>query len=140
MLTKWPQQSITAEMERRLGPGNEKLKEFIIPQWSPGCRRMSPGDGYLEALVAPNVEPVLGEIEKLVPEGLVSKDGTLHKLDILVCATGYNPAFRPSFKLINSAGKTLHEDWGDNINLYLGISAPRFPNYYTIVVSLRMSP
>jgi hypothetical protein len=116
-----------------MGPGHEKLKEFIIPKWSPGCRRISPGDGYLEALVQPNVEPVFDNIVKCVPEGIVTEDGKVHKLDVLVCATGFQVAFRPAFKLTNSNGVTLDEDWGSSPNLYLGLSAPRFPNYYTIV-------
>lgn len=124
---------ITDEMNRRMGPGNEKLKEFIIPKWSPGCRRISPGDGYLEALVQPNVEPVFDNIVKCVPEGIVTADGRTHKLDVLVCATGFQVAFRPAFKLINAEGVTLDEDWGSSPNLYLGLSAPRFPNFYTIV-------
>ncbi|CAI6088645.1 unnamed protein product [Clonostachys chloroleuca] len=130
-------QVITDEMNRRMGPGHDKLKEFIIPKWSPGCRRISPGDGYLEALVQPNVEPVYGGIEKIVKEGVVGEDGTLHKIDILVCATGFNVAFRPRFRLINGAGKTLDQDWDalstGGVNLYLGTSAPRFPNYHVIV-------
>ncbi|EPE06691.1 4-hydroxyacetophenone monooxygenase [Ophiostoma piceae UAMH 11346] len=124
---------ITEEMLRRIGPGNEKLKEFIIPTWAPGCRRISPGDGYLEALVKPNVEPVFGPLKSVNKAGIVTADGTQHDLDIIVCATGFKVAFRPAFKLINASGQTLDEDWGDSINLYLGVSAPRFPNYYTIV-------
>ncbi|KAH8714138.1 hypothetical protein BGZ61DRAFT_505107 [Ilyonectria robusta] len=124
---------ITEEMHRRIGPGNEELKKFIIPTWAPGCRRISPGDGYLEALAKPNVEPVFGGIKKIVPEGVVTEDGKTHKLDILVCATGFKVAFRPAFKLINGNGKSLDEDWGDSVNLYMGVSAPRFPNYFTIV-------
>ncbi|PNH35404.1 hypothetical protein VD0002_g208 [Verticillium dahliae] len=126
-------QVIKDEMERRIGPGNEELKKFIIPDWAPGCRRISPGDGYLEALVQPNVKPVFGGIKQIVPEGIITADGETHKIDILVCATGFNVAFRPAFKLVNGAGKTLNEDWGDSVNLYMGVSAPRFPNYYTIV-------
>ena len=124
---------ITKEMFRRMGPGHEKLKEFIIPKWSPGCRRISPGDGYLEALVQPNVEPVFGPIKKVTPEGIVTEDGELHKMDILVCATGFKVAFRPAFKVINGEGKSIEEDWDHGPNLYFGVSAPRFPNYYTIV-------
>lgn len=125
---------ITEEMERRIGPGHEELKKFIIPTWAPGCRRISPGDGYLEALAMPNVKPVLGGIEKIVPEGVVGADGEVHEMDVLVCATGFNVAFRPAFKLVNGEGRTLDEDWGEGVNLYMGVSAPRFPNYYTIVV------
>jgi cation diffusion facilitator CzcD-associated flavoprotein CzcO len=125
--------SITKEMNRRMGPGHEKLKEFIIPKWSPGCRRISPGDGYLEALVQDNVSPVFAGIKRVVPEGIETVDGQVHKMDILVCATGFQVAFQPAFKVINGEGKSIKEDWSNGPNLYLGVSAPRFPNYYTIV-------
>lgn len=126
---------ITEEMHRRIGPGHEELKKFIIPTWAPGCRRISPGDGYLEALTQPNVEPVYGGIDKITADGVVTPDGKEHKVDIIVCATGFNVAFKPAFNLINAEGKSLKEDWGEGVNLYMGVSAPRFPNYYTIVVS-----
>ncbi|KAF2492447.1 FAD/NAD(P)-binding domain-containing protein [Lophium mytilinum] len=124
---------ITAEMNRRMGPGHEELKSFIIPKWSPGCRRISPGDGYLEALVQENVTPVFEGIEKVVPEGLQTRDGKVHKVDIIVCATGFQVAFQPAFTVINGAGKSIKQDWTDGPNLYFGVSAPRFPNFYTIV-------
>ena len=129
---------ITNEMNRRIGPGNEKLKKFIIPKWSPGCRRISPGDGYLEALVKENVQPVFSNIVKIVPEGIVTEDDAVHKLDVLVCATGFQVAFRPAFTVINGDGVKLDDDWGKGPNLYLGVSAPRFPNFYTIVVSVNL--
>lgn len=124
---------ITDEMHRRMGPGNQELKDFIIPTWAPGCRRISPGDGYLEALVKPNVEPVLVGIDKIVSNGIRTKDGKIHEMDVLVCATGFQVAFKPGFKVINAQGQSIHDDWGENVNLYMGLSAPRFPNYYTIV-------
>nr|OQO30837.1 hypothetical protein B0A51_01337 [Rachicladosporium sp. CCFEE 5018] len=124
---------ITEEMNRRMGPGHQELKDFIIPTWSPGCRRISPGDGYLESLVQDNVQPIMQGIKKIVPEGVITADGELHKIDVLVCATGFQVAFRPAFRVINGAGKLLTDDWKDGPNLYLGVSAPRFPNFYTIV-------
>ena len=124
---------ITKEMNKRMGPGHDELKSFIIPKWAPGCRRISPGDGYLEALVQPNVKTVFSGIKQITPEGIVTADGDLHKMDILVCATGFAVAFKPAFKVINGAGKSIDEDWADGPNLYFGVSAPRFPNYYTIV-------
>jgi cation diffusion facilitator CzcD-associated flavoprotein CzcO len=126
---------ITDEMHRRLGPGHEDLKKFIVPKWSPGCRRISPGDGYLEALVKENVEPVFGGITKITENGIVTEDGKEHKLDIIVCATGFQVAFKPAFRVVNGEGKTVDEDWAEvgGINLYFGTAAPRFPNFFTIV-------
>lgn len=124
---------ITEEMNRRMGPGHDDLKKFIIPTFSPGCRRISPGDGFLEALVKPNVRPVFSGIKKITENGILTDDGEEHKFDIIVCATGFQVAFKPAFKVINGEGKSIDEDWSDGPNLYFGVSAPRFPNYYTIV-------
>ncbi|KIW09237.1 uncharacterized protein PV09_00163 [Verruconis gallopava] len=124
---------ITDEMNRRMGPGHEELKKFIIPTFSPGCRRISPGDGFLEALVKPNVRPVFSGIKKVTENGILTEDGEEHKFDIIVCATGFQVAFKPAFKVINGEGKSIDEDWTNGPNLYFGVSAPRFPNYYTIV-------
>lgn len=147
-LSKIFREVITNEMNRRMGPGHEELKSFIIPKWSPGCRRISPGDGYLESLVQPNVECVFGGIDHVTKDGIVTKDGKEHKMDVLVCATGFKVGFKPAFKVINGQGKSIDEDWGEGINLYFGVSAPRyvfygwllihtncprFPNYFTIV-------
>jgi cation diffusion facilitator CzcD-associated flavoprotein CzcO len=98
-----------------MGEGHEELKSHIIPSWAPGCRRISPGDGYLEALVKPNVEPVFSGIEKILPEGIRTADGKVQKMDILVCATGFSVAFKPAFRVINGEGRSLHEDWGSSV-------------------------
>lgn len=100
-------------MNRRMGPGHEELKAHIIPTWSPGCRRISPADGYLEALVQPNVEPVYEDITHITKEGLATADGKVHKVDILVCATGFQAAFKPVFRVVNGEGKSITEDWVD---------------------------
>ena len=42
---------MTESMLKKTGPGNELLKGKFIPKWSPGCRRLIPGEGYLEMLV-----------------------------------------------------------------------------------------
>lgn len=117
--------AITKEMHRRMGPGHEDLKKFIIPTWAPGCRRISPADGYLEALVKPNVKKVFGGIKKVTKNGIITEDGVEHHMDVLVCATGFKVAFKPGFKVINGEGLSIQDDWGESVNLYFGVSAPR---------------
>jgi hypothetical protein len=51
-------QVMVDQMKGRIGPGHEELKAKLIPNWAPGCRRITPGDAYLETLVRPNVECV----------------------------------------------------------------------------------
>lgn len=43
-------------MKKRLEKKPE-IFDQILPSFPPGCRRLTPGPGYLEALVEPNVLP-----------------------------------------------------------------------------------
>jgi len=54
-------------MRKRLR--NVEDPESFIPDWPVGCRRQTPGAGYLEAFSEPNVSRVRMNIEKIVPEG-----------------------------------------------------------------------
>jgi cation diffusion facilitator CzcD-associated flavoprotein CzcO len=72
---------------------------------------VTPGDGFLEALVMPNVEPIFSGIKKITEKGILTEDGKHHEFDILICATGYKPAFQPNWLVVNGEGKSLKEDW-----------------------------
>ncbi|KAL3442014.1 hypothetical protein BJX65DRAFT_321727 [Aspergillus insuetus] len=126
------QESLTKEMKRRIGPGHEELKKRLIPTFPPGCRRMTPGDGYLESLVQPNVTTVFSEIAKVVPEGIIDENDLLHSLDILICATGFNLSFAPRFDLLGENGVTMEDEWELEPQCYLALTAPKFPNYFII--------
>ncbi len=39
---------------------NEKLEELVIPSWGVGCKRITPGVGYLETLASDKVEVAWG--------------------------------------------------------------------------------
>jgi hypothetical protein len=51
-----------AMMLAKFSPGNEELEEKFIPSWSPGCRRLTPSEGYLETLTVEHVDVVHEEI------------------------------------------------------------------------------
>jgi cation diffusion facilitator CzcD-associated flavoprotein CzcO len=65
------------------------LKEKLIPEWGVGCRRLTPGIGYLETLSKPNVKVVFGEIESVTEKGCKCDDGIEYLVDVLICATGF---------------------------------------------------
>lgn len=88
---KQVQQMMIKQMETRLGPGNEELKAKLIPTWAPGCRRLTPGDGYLETLIQPHIKPVFGEIGRLTRTAVEMVDGSQYEVDVLVSA---KPLFR----------------------------------------------
>lgn len=116
-------------MADRIGDGNDDLKSRFIPDWSPGCRRLTPGEGYLESLVLPNVNPTFEEIIKVTPTGILTKDGIEHKVDILACATGFEIQYLPHFKIIGLNGQLMQDG---EPNVYASIASPGFPNYFVV--------
>lgn len=119
-------------MKNRLG-GDENLAEALTPKYGVGCRRLTPGPNFLESLAKDNAEVVTEEIDHIEPEGLVTKDGKLHKVDALICATGFDTTYRPRFKLVGRQGVSLTDLWEDTnaVEAYLALAIPGFPNYFS---------
>ncbi|KAI5290519.1 hypothetical protein KEM54_001299 [Ascosphaera aggregata] len=79
----------TKEMTEKLN-GDNRLINAILPDFAAGCRRLTPGIGYPEALTKPNVNVVLSGIDIVTPEGIIPKDGQTIKAQALICATGFD--------------------------------------------------
>jgi cation diffusion facilitator CzcD-associated flavoprotein CzcO len=77
-----------AHMVKMLGKRPEILKT-LLPDFPPGCRRLVPGPGYLEAVVEDNVEWIPERIGRVTEEGIITKDGVEHKCDAIIWATGF---------------------------------------------------
>ncbi|KAF5484230.1 FAD-binding monooxygenase aflW [Colletotrichum fructicola] len=68
------EESIRKLMKARLS-GSDELAEEIIPDFSVGCRRLTPGPGYLEALTADNVTYIRDHIAEFTETGIRTVDG-----------------------------------------------------------------
>jgi len=102
-------------MSECLGNDSELIKKFI-PSWRVGCHRLSPGEGYLEALQAPNAE-YTWDIKRIIEKGIVTSAGEI-ELDPIVCATGFDISFMPQWKMLGLSGSTL-DKWRDDPEGYL---------------------
>lgn len=121
---------MTEVMKRRL-KNHPELCQQLIPSWPVGCRRLTPGPDYLEALIASNVEPIYADITSIDASGLTTADGGQHHaVDVIICATGFDLAWTPHYPIVGRNGKSLQEAWAPWPNCYLGVAAPRFPNYW----------
>jgi cation diffusion facilitator CzcD-associated flavoprotein CzcO len=118
-----------ADMANKLGH-DEELKKKLIPNWSPGCRRLTPGEQYLETLIKPHVSTVHEKIVKITPKGILTDDGVEHEIDFLACATGFNVAYMPHFKIIGTGGQVMQDN--EEPNVYASVAVPGFPNYFII--------
>jgi len=109
--------------------GRKDLIEKLVPEWKVGCRRLTPGDGYLEALQEPNTRCDFDPIIRITEKGIETSNG-VEEFDIIVAATGFDVSFKPSFELVGANGKRLDHEWADNPEAYFGTCAPGMPNYF----------
>ncbi|OJJ44468.1 hypothetical protein ASPZODRAFT_161036 [Penicilliopsis zonata CBS 506.65] len=117
------------DMRARLAKKPE-LASLLIPSNFPlGCRRPTPGAGYLEALCEENVTVVPDEITEITPKGIRTADGVEHLVDVLICATGFDLSWKPSFPIIGRHSRSLSTEWAETPSTYLSITVPHFPNY-----------
>ena len=120
--------SFRETMEKRLNY-DPLLCEKLIPSWQVGCRRITPGDGYLEALQEPNASVQFNPIEEITEKGIRTSE-SMEEFDIIVCATGFNTTFSPSWDLAGKDGIRLADQWRENPEAYFGICAANMPNYF----------
>lgn len=118
-------------MAKRLERRPELLKS-IVPDFSPHCRRLTPGPGYLEALCADNVNFIQTPIKQFTARGIETEDGEVRDVDAVFCATGANTDMTPPFPIV-SRGINLQTAWksGGEFGFpytYLGLATPGFPN------------
>ena len=107
------------------------LVEKVMPDYPAlGKRILQDNGSWFECLKRPNVDLVRTEIERIVPEGIVTVDGVLHPADAICFATGFRHNDFLAFDVVGRDGISLHEQWGDQPTAYLGITVPNFPNLF----------
>ncbi|KAK5704469.1 hypothetical protein LTR17_021851 [Elasticomyces elasticus] len=120
--------AFTKDMRARLRKKSE-VADRLIPDYPPLCKRLTPGPGYLEALVADNVNVVLDGISHVDATGITAIDGTHRAVDAIVTATGFDTTFRGGFPICGRGGVTLQERNSTRTETYLGITVDGFPNF-----------
>uniref|UniRef100_D8PMF7 FAD/NAD(P)-binding domain-containing protein n=1 Tax=Schizophyllum commune (strain H4-8 / FGSC 9210) TaxID=578458 RepID=D8PMF7_SCHCM len=116
-------------MERKLAK-KPWIAKHLIPEFGLGCRRLTPGPGYLEALCEDNVDFVASPIKRVTENGVVTEDGTEINLDILICATGYDTSFQLGFPFIGKGGVDLKDKYTPHPRTYLAVAVDGFPNWF----------
>ncbi|KAF1962747.1 hypothetical protein CC80DRAFT_512091 [Byssothecium circinans] len=109
------------------------IYDALLPSFSPGCRRLTPGPGYLESLTQPNVAFITSPIERISESAVHTADGTTHTIDALVCATGFHSSSAPSFPVYGADAQPLAQKWANRATTYLSHSIAGFPNLFTML-------
>jgi len=115
---------------------DEKLRQFMMPDYEMGSRRVIPTNAFLPALARDNVDVDISGIECITPTGIRTKDGKEIALDIIVYATGFyaysNMKKALTFQVYGLGGRNLNAEWETEIASYKGITVSGYPNYFKV--------
>lgn len=111
-----------------------ELRARLAPSYPMGCRRTVLSNEFYPALTRPNVELVTEPIASVVPDGIVTTDGTTRAVDRIVLATGFAVADPPFARLLRGRdGRTLAEHWAGSPRAYRGTAVAGFPNLFVLL-------
>lgn len=124
------------EMKTKLKEKPELLEKVMPTDFFVGCRRPTPGNGYLEALAGEKVTAYTSQLQTITEKGFIDPNGQEHEVDVIICATGFDTSYKPRLP-ITVNGTDMRTYWEDPKNNPTGSPAPTYlslalagvPNY-----------
>jgi cation diffusion facilitator CzcD-associated flavoprotein CzcO len=127
-------QAMTRRCRRHLRKIRDpELRRKLTPDYQPACKRLILSRTFYPTLQKPHVELVTERILRVEPRGVVTADGRLHELDVLVLATGFDAHALGVEAVVGEHGRTLREAWASGDRAYRSVAFPGFPNFFMLV-------
>jgi cation diffusion facilitator CzcD-associated flavoprotein CzcO len=110
-----------------------ELRAKLTPDYRIGCKRVLPSSDYYPTLQRDDVALVTDRIVRVVADGVETADGTVHELDVLICATGFDATgWLKGIDVVGRGGQRLAEAWSGGARAHLGITVSGFPNLFLL--------
>ncbi|WP_156687860.1 flavin-containing monooxygenase [Mycobacterium sp. Marseille-P9652] len=118
----------------RLSVRDPELRAKLTPTYQPMCKRQVMAGHFYRSVQQPGVEVITDAIDHIEPRGVVTADGALHELDLLVFATGFDArAYVRPMQVIGEGGIALDDAWADGPKAYRSVAVPGFPNMFMMM-------
>jgi len=109
------------------------LREKLRPDYTPACKRLVISHNFYDSIQLPQAQLVTEGIERIEAGGVRTTDGTLHELDVIVCATGFHvDAFVRPMRVRGLDGVLLDDVWAQRPSAYMSVGVPGFPNFFML--------
>ena len=110
-----------------------ELRKKLTPDYPLGCKRILRSDDYFPAIVRENVSLITSGVSRIEPEGIVTVDGELHPVDVIIYGTGFETqSFQGPVEVIGREGHSLRDTWKKGAYAYLGMCVSGFPNFFVM--------
>jgi 4-hydroxyacetophenone monooxygenase len=125
MFTEW----ISSQID-----GDAELLAKVIPDYpATGKRTLQDNGSWLKTLTKDHVELLRDGVDHIEPRAVVAADGRRYPADVLIYATGFRVNdLISSLKVRGRDGVDLQTAWGPQPAAYLGITVPKFPNFFCL--------
>ncbi|MGL6236086.1 MAG: flavin-containing monooxygenase [Segniliparus sp.] len=111
-----------------------QLRARLTPDYRVGCKRPLITSTFYPALQRENCRLVPHAVAEVDEEGIRASDGSEHKLDCIVFATGYDVGSRGSaFRVVGRGGRTIAEEWAHGMVGYKSVNVSGYPNFFWIM-------
>lgn len=110
-----------------------ELRAKLTPDYQAACKRLIFCSDFYPAISRDNAHLVTEGIRRITPEGVETVDGKVHELDVLVLATGFDPAaFILPTEVVGEDGRSLHDFWDGAPRAHRAVAMPGFPNFWML--------
>ncbi len=110
-----------------------ELRAKLTPDYQAACKRLIFCSDFYPAIRRDNAHLITAGIDRITPAGVVTEDGCVHELDVLVIATGFNPgAFILPTQVSGENGTDLETFWDGAPRAHRAVALPNFPNFWML--------
>ncbi len=110
-----------------------KTREALTPQHPFGCKRPLFSDVYYPVFNKKHVRLNTTDIDSITSKGVITSDGLLTELDVLIYSTGFETTtYLSAIDVKGKNGVSIRDAWSDGPQAYLGISTHGFPNLFML--------
>ncbi len=111
-----------------------ELRARVTPDYTIGCKRILPSNGWYSALAEENVELVTDGIAEVREHSIVTSDGVERPVDTIIFGTGFHVTDMPVASQVRGrTGELLDDVWKGSPNAHLGATVPGFPNFFMLL-------
>jgi cation diffusion facilitator CzcD-associated flavoprotein CzcO len=111
-----------------------ELRAALTPDYQPMCKRLVISGGFYRAIQRDDVELVTAGIDHVERRGIVTDDGKLHEVDVIVLCTGFDThAFFRPMRLTGRDGIAADDMWRDGPRAHQTVAMPGFPNFFMML-------
>lgn len=110
------------------------LIEKCLPDYPPYGKRILIDNGWYQTLKRDNVSLITEAVERIDGARILTASGERHEIDVLILATGFEPAkMLASVAIQGRSGGLLSQAWADDDpRAFLGVTVPDYPNLFII--------